>query len=393
MKHMIYLDNNSTTPIAPEVISYTTEVLSKCFGNPSSPHFYGWQAKEVLEKAREELAELLGTSTPCIIFTSGATEANNIILQGFCTKSRTLHPEQTPHIVSSKIEHSSILRTVFAIEERGDGNYTLLDNDKEGIIAPQTLSSGISSIKAPLLISIQLANNEIGTLQDISALSEAARHTPHFFHSDITQMIGKTSFSFKDTNIHAVSLSGHKFHAPKGIGVLAFRDEEAMDKVTSVYFGGLHEKGLRPGTLAVPMIASIGAAAKLARTETDTMRSYLQKLSHNMLTSLLSFDPNIRLLGPSLDSGKRLPGNLNMYIPGINGGKLCNDLSASVAFSTSSACLSSSSQSSHVLAAIGLSESEAKSVIRIGISTMNTEAEITTASEKIISKIKKLRGQ
>jgi cysteine desulfurase len=392
MKHIIYLDNNATTPVAPEVLDYTTKILSDCFGNPSSPHFYGWQAKEVLDQAREELGKLLGTSPTCIIFTSGATEANNIILQGFCSRSKILHSGRTPHIISSKIEHSSILKTIDAISARRDETHTLLEPDSLGIISPSSLSSATASFSEPLLASIQLANNEIGSLQDLSSLVHACQGKVSLFHSDITQVIGKLPFSFKDSGIDAVSLSGHKFHAPKGIGVLAFKDESVMEKITSVYFGGTQEKSLRPGTLAVPLIAALGVAARLAQTETEKKASHLMKLAHQLYTTLLSFDPGIKLLGPGLDTGNRLPGNLNFYIPGVNGGKLCSDLATSVAFSTSSACLTSSPHGSHVLTAIGLSDTETKSVVRMGISTMNTEAEIKTASEKIISKIKKQKG-
>lgn len=393
MLQTIYLDNNSTTPLDPEVVEFTSNILSN-FGNPSSPHIFGLEAKVLVEQAREELSKLLGTSPNCIIFTSGATEANNIALQGFSFQKKRIEPDKKPFYISTTIEHSSILKTLSALKERKMIDYSLLETDREGLISIDSLNELISEniSKSPLFLSIQLANNEIGTLQDIELISHKFKNDKVYIHSDITQVIGKIPFSFKNNKIDAVSLSGHKFHAPKGIGVLAFRDEEALSLIDPLYFGGSHEKGLRPGTLSVPFICSIGKAAELARENTEKNAKFINELSKALLNKLVSICPDIKLLGPSIDSNKRLPGNLSLIFPKVNAGKMVHELSTKVAFSNSSACLSSNPSGSHVLKALGLEEFEASSVARLGTSHLNTMEEIEKASELILNKIKALRA-
>jgi cysteine desulfurase len=389
----IYLDNNSTTAVHPKVTSYITHILSECFGNPSSQHIFGWQAKEVIEIAREEIATLLGTSSSCIVFTSGATEANNIVLQGFVEKSLSLDSGSMPHVITSQIEHSSVLQTIFNLEKKKKCSYTLLPNNKEGVIDTNEAQSMLLSItQSPLLFSVQCGNNEIGSLQPLHHLLPVVTDKEAFFHSDITQIIGKIPFSFKETPIDAVSLSGHKFHAPKGIGVLAFRNEASMKKVAPLYGGGAHESGLRPGTISTPLIGGIGEASKMAREHFDHNKAIVEDLTSTLYTSLKALVPTIRLLGPSIESGERLPGNINILIPDISGAKLCSELSTTIAMSTSSACLTQAGKCSHVLTSIGLSEQDALSVVRIGISHMNTAPEIETSVSKIVEKIIKIRG-
>jgi cysteine desulfurase len=389
----IYLDNNSTTAVHPKVTSYITHILSECFGNPSSQHIFGWQAKEVIEIAREEIATLLGTSSSCIVFTSGATEANNILLQGFADKSLSIDSENVPHFIATQIEHSSVLQPIFNLERKKKCTYTLLPNNEEGLIDLSKTRSILDAItQKPLLFSIQHGNNEIGSLQPLHDLLPLATEKGAFFHSDITQIIGKIPFSFKETPIDAVSLSGHKFHGPKGIGVLAFRNDESIKKIAPLYSGGAQESGLRPGTISTHLIGGIGEASKMSREQFDHNKALIEDLTISLYTSLKALIPTIRLLGPSFESGWRLPGNINILIPEISGAKLCSELSTTIAMSTSSACLTQAGKFSHVLTAIGLSEQDALSVVRMGISHMNSLKEIEFAASKIVEKIIKIRG-
>ncbi|HMO16856.1 MAG TPA: cysteine desulfurase family protein [Oligoflexia bacterium] len=382
----IYLDNNSTTLILPEVLEILLKTSKDIIGNPSSPHSFGWEAKKVVETAREEVSLLIDTTPDSIIFTSGATESNNIALQGiagFLKKNSAIN--KLPLILTSGIEHSSILNVVKFLNNNNQCELKYLKCTQSGsVLPPEKLCSN-----QPTIISIQLANSEMGCIQSIDSIADSIDPEFRLVHSDITQGVGKVPFSLKSSSIDFASFTSHKINGPKGIGALAAKSNDLLNLIQPLYHGGNHEKGLRPGTLPVPLIAAFGEASKINRLRIEENRKNLNHLCEKFHTGIINHIPDIKLFGP--DFKNRLPGNLSYIIPDVKGIKLVSALSTRVAISTGSACLSEQNISSNVPVALGVNKNDSENIIRIGIGVTNSISEIDQAISIITDTIKSLR--
>lgn len=372
----IYLDNNATTKTDPQVIAAMVEMLEVNYGNPaSSTHTFGWFAAEKIKIAREQIASLINADPEEIIFTSGATEANNLAILGV-----TNNLEKKSHGISVPSEHRSVLDPFKNISSKLDCSY--LNVKEDGSIDLNELEKTLN--KDTALVSIMLANNEIGTIHPIKEIAKIVKKTKSIFHCDATQAIGKLTVDVKDLNVDLLSLSAHKFYGPKGCGALYIKKNSC--KLSPLIFGGDHEKGLRSGTLNVASIVGMGEAAKIAKDEIIQHSDNLNKLCQIFLEELNKSNIKFTLNGPSKN---RLPGNLNIAFEGIDNARLIGMIQTKIALSASSACQSASALPSHVLSALGFDLKRQKSSIRIGIGKYNSEIELIKAAEIISQSVKK----
>lgn len=367
----IFLDNNATTPRDPRVLDIFLDTERKFFGNSLSNHVYGWEAEEVVNIARENIAKLFEAEPEAIIFTSGATEANCLAILGFDENLSTT--KKDIKFVTSKIEHRAVLASFLKLSKNGRSVLSF-ENDEIGRIK-HTLDEKFVN---PDFISLQLANNEIGTIQDVQCLSEIYPNS--FIHTDAAQAAGKIDVNIKDLAVDCMTISAHKMHGPVGIGALIFNNKASFKKVAPQIIGGTQQNEMRAGTIPVSLIAAFGEAARIAKIEINENKRRLVLLGELFLRMLKIHAINFTLIGEE-DLNLRLPGNLSLRILGMNSSKLISKLGTKIAFSTGSACLSHGNVS-HVLSAINLSEDSAAEVIRIGIGKQNTEDEIEfTVSE------------
>jgi cysteine desulfurase len=373
---MIYLDNNASTPVDPEVTDAISSSLKRDFGNPSSSHLQGRKAKEVVESSRKYIADLLECPPQEIFFTSGGTESNNLALLG----TAALH--QTGHIITSVIEHPSVFNTVKHLESRGfEVTYILPDNS--GAVDPEELRKAIK--KNTILISVMHSNNETGVIQPVEEIGYLAKQYSIPFHVDAAQSIGKTNLTLYNSPIDMLTLVPHKFYGPKGIAALYLRNG---CKLSPLMFGAGHEMGLRPGTENVPCIAGFAKACQITMRDLKLRMSHTAHLREILFRKLQQGNPDIMLNGHRTN---RLPNTLNVCIPGIFSDDLVNKVSDQVAISSGSACHSGRQTASRVLKAMGLSDREALSSVRISIGKDNTEDEIQKAAEIILKAVSDLR--
>jgi len=378
MKLPIYMDSNATTPVDDRIINEIPLILKNKIGNPSSiDHFYGNDALIEVNKSREKISSLIGSKKEEIIFTSGGTEANNMILFGLSEGAKN-------HIITSKIEHKSILNSCKELESKGF-EITYLNVDEQGNIDLDELKSSIT--KKTLLISLIFANNEIGVINPIKEIGRIARKHGVLFHTDAVQAFGKLEIDVKEMNIDFLSCSAHKVYGLKGVGIL-FVNKESVKRFNSILFGGSQEKGLRPGTLNVLGIITLGMASKIAKLEMKENYKKSLKLRNKLYNGLKENFPEIELNGAKKN---RLSYNLNLFIPGINSKALLNEIKRDLAISAGSACTSESTDPSHVLMALWNNEDRAFSSIRIGLTKYNTEEEINFAIDILSKAIKKLK--
>ena len=374
----IYLDNAATTPVDKKVVEAMLPYFSEKFGNASSQHTLGLEAKRELERSRDVIAKALGAKSEEIIFTSGGTEANNFAIKG------AIWATGKKHIITTKIEHDCVLNSSKWLEKQGC-RVTFLDVDKEGFINLEQLKKEITPETA--IVSVIHANNEIGTIQDIKAIGEICRGNGVYFHTDACQSFTKTELNVKKQNLDLVTLNAHKIHGPKGVGALYIRKGI---KITPLLHGGGHEQGLRSGTENIPGIVGFAKAVKLTKSEHV---KHMKKLRDKLIDGILKIS-NTRLNGASPESGKRLCNNIDISFNDIEGEALGGYLDAyGIASSTGSACSSHTLEPSHVLKAIGLSDLEANSSIRLSLSRENTEQEIDKVLEvlpKIVIKLRKI---
>ncbi len=375
---MIYLDNNASTPVDPEVADAIFSCEKRDFGNPSSIHMQGRRAKEVIETSRRHISDLLECSQKEIFFTSGGTESNNMALLG----TGRLH--QTGHIITSSIEHPSVFNTVRHLESRGF-EVTYIDTDSTGAVRPEEIDKAIR--KNTILISIMHSNNETGVLQPIEDIGALAKKHAVTFHVDAAQSIGKSYFTLHNSSIDMLTIVPHKFYGPKGTGALYIR---SGCNVFPLMFGAEHELGLRPGTENVPGIAGFAKACQLTLMDLDLRVSHTSHLRETLFRKLLYGIPDILLNGHKTN---RLPNTLNICIPDIASDDLVNELEDRVAISSGSACHSGKQIPSRVLKSMGLSDSEALSSIRLSVGKDNTEDEIQKAAEIIINSVRNLRKE
>jgi cysteine desulfurase len=359
MEGPIYLDHNATTPVDRRVLEKMLPYFCDVYGNASSiDHLYGYKAKQAVDEARQSIAKLLGCRKGSeIIFTSGATEANNLALVG---TFRRLQGKGN-HIIASAIEHPAVLDTLKYLEREG-AEVTLLPVDSYGVVDLGVLQKAIK--KETILISVMFANNEIGTIQPIREIGAVAKAEGVLFHVDAAQAVGHEKINVYDMNIDLLSFSAHKFYGPKGIGGLFVRSYSPLIRLNAVSFGGGHEKGMRPGTLNVPGIVGMAEALSLANKEMSTENLKLKEMSDTIYNQLKEAIPDIKLNG---HPHTRLAHNLSLTIPGIEAKALIHLLKNKLSFSAGSACSTTKVEPSHVLKAIGLSEDETFQTIRIGL--------------------------
>jgi cysteine desulfurase len=378
----IYLDYAATTPVDPRVAAVMSECLTdpQAQGNPASAtHSPGFSAHDRVEAARAQVAALIGAAPREIIFTSGATEANNLALLGVARAARRAGGRG--HVVSSRIEHKSVLDTVKQLEREGFA-VTLVEPDSGGRVLPETLRSALRA--DTLIVSLMLANNEIGVISDIAAFADLCRPRGILLHTDASQAVGKLPADVAKLGVDFLSLTAHKFYGPKGIGALYVR-ESARPKIAAIQFGGGHERGLRPGTLPTHQIAGFGVAAAIARTQQDADAAHARDLAARLWREL---EP---IPGAAFNGHRehRVPGLINVSFAGVEGESLITGLSG-IAVSTGSACSSATREPSYVLRSLGRSTELAQSSLRLSLGRFTTAADVDEAATVIRAQVERL---
>lgn len=393
MRKPVYLDYAATTPVAPEVAAEMQACLTLdgCFANPASrSHIYGWQAEEKVEEARLQVANLINADSREIVWTSGATEANNLALKGIAETYRQQH-KNGGHILVSSIEHKAVLDVVSWLEARSF-SVTRVAPNKEGIIEPETLEANLGA--DTFLVSIMYVNNELGSINDIAAISQITRARKIILHCDAAQAVGKIAIDVKALGVDLLSLSAHKFYGPKGIGALYVRRAGDI-KVVSQIHGGGHERNMRSGTLATHQCVGMGAAAELAQKELITDSQRIVKLRDRLWQGLADL-PHIRRNGVTKDATKHsVSGILNIAFAndetqGCDGETLLLSL-RNLAVSSGSACNSASMSPSYVLKAIGLNDAQAQASLRFSLGRYTTPEEIDFAINEIRAVVNQLQ--
>jgi cysteine desulfurase len=381
MKFPIYMDNNSTTRLDPEVFEAMKPYFLEKYGNATSKdHSFGWEAEAAVENGRKQIAQLINADPSEIIFTSGATESINLAHFGIAES----YSSKGKRIITSSIEHSAVLDSLRYLETKGF-DVTYLDVDKEGLIDLDNLNKLVD--ENTLLVSIMTANNEIGIINNIEEIGKICKSKNVFFHTDATQAIGKIPFDVKSLNTDFISLSAHKFYGPKGIGVLYINKEKRF-KLIPRQFGGGHEKGLRSGTLNVPSIVGMGKAAEICRLVMKDESTRVTELRNKLYNGIVNNLDDVTLNG-SLE--RRLPNNLNFSFKYCKAENIILNMK-DIAVSTGAACTSASIKPSHVLTALGLSEEAIKSSIRMSPGRFTTEEEIDFVIKRVIETVNKVRS-
>ena len=382
MKLPIYFDYSATTPVDPRVAEKMADCLTNDgnFGNPASrSHAYGWEAEAAVEEARGQIAGLLNADPREIVWTSGATEANNLAIKG-CAH---FNQKKGKHVITSKIEHEAVLDTCRQLEREGF-EVTYLDPDSDGIIQPEAVAEAIR--EDTTVVSLMHVNNEIGTINDIAAIGEICRERKVFFHVDAAQSAGKISIDMDAMKVDMMSLSAHKIYGPKGIGALYVRRKPRV-RIEAQMHGGGHERGMRSGTLATHQIVGMGEAFRVAQEEMVEENKRILALRNRLWDGLSNME-EVQVNG-SLT--QRVAGNLNISFAYVEGESLIMALK-DLAVSSGSACTSASLEPSYVLRALGLDDEQAHSSIRFSIGRFTTEEEIDFAIEKIRDAVEKLRA-
>jgi cysteine desulfurase len=378
----IYLDRHATTPVDPRVLTAMLPYFTEHFGNPTSIHQYGWAADAAVTGAREQIAQAIGASTTEIIFTSGATEANNLALKGVAEA----YLAKGQHIITLQTEHNAVLDPCRYLETVGF-TVTYLPVNPDGLLDLDQLKQAIRP--DTILVSIMAANNEIGVLQPLAAIGKICRSHQVLFHTDAAQAIGQIPLDVDLLNIDLMSLTAHKIYGPKGIGALYVRQRQPRVQLSPQLHGGGQERGLRAGTLYPPQIVGFAKAVELALADLERTTARLTQLRDSLWSQLQQID-GIYLNGHPTH---RLAGNLNISVAGVDGTALLLGVRSTVALSSGAACSSSSTAPSHVLTAIGRSKSLAHAALRFGIGNNNTAAEIDRVATATIATIQSLRQQ
>jgi len=375
------MDNHATTPLDPRVLDAMMPYLTDKFGNAASRnHQFGWDAEAAVEDARKQVALLIGADPREIVFTSGATESDNLALKGVAGMYR----EKGDHIITCVTEHKAILDSCKHLEKEGCRVTFLPVNDK-GFVSLDDVRNAIT--EKTILISIMTANNEVGVVQDIKEIGKIARERGVLFHTDAVQAVGKIPFNVNAMNVDMASLSAHKMYGPKGVGALYVRRRNPRVLLTPIIDGGGHERGMRSGTLNVPGIAGFGKAAQIAREDLDKEISEMFRMRERLRTTLERELDEVYING---DLEKRLPGNLNMSFAYVEGESLLMGIH-DIAVSSGSACTSASLEPSYVLKALGVGEDLAHTSIRFGIGRFNTDEEVDYVANRVIETVRRLR--
>jgi cysteine desulfurase len=382
MARAIYMDNNATTPVDPVVMDIMLPYFTEKFGNAASRnHSYGWEAEEAVDIARGQIATAINADPKEIIFTSGATESNNLALKGVAEMYR----EKGNHIITVPTEHKCVLDSAKYLEQHGY-TVTYLPVQTDGLIDLAALEAAITP--QTILISVMFANNEIGVIQPIAQIGEIARKHGVLLHTDAAQAFGKVPIDVQAQNIDLMSISGHKLYGPKGIGALYVRRKNPRVRLEAQLHGGGHERGMRSGTLYVPLIVGLGAAAERAIAEMPEESVRTLKLRERLYKNVTSRLPEVYVNG---NLEQRLPGNLNLSFAFVEGEALLMGLNDTVALSSGSACTSASLEPSYVLKALGVGDELAHSSLRFGIGRFNTEADVDRVSDKVVDVVTRLR--
>ena len=381
MKLPIYMDNHATTPVDPRVLEEMLPYFRDKFGNAASRnHSFGWEAEEAVEKARAQIAHLIGAAPKEIIFTSGATESDNMALIG----AAEMYAEKGNHIITTAIEHKAVLDSAARVKQLS-GEITYVPVGQDGVVDPEAVKKAVTD--KTILISVMAANNEIGTIQPIREIGAIARERGILFHCDAAQGVGKLVIDVNEMNIDLLSLSAHKIYGPKGVGALYVRRKNPRVRLSPLIHGGGHERGMRSGTLNVPAIVGFGKACEICENEMETENARLKALRDRLKDRILKLVDEVYING-SME--KRLPNNLNLSFAYVEGESLIMGLK-DVAVSSGSACTSASLEPSYVMKALGVGEELAHSSIRFGLGRFNTEEEVDYVAAKVAEIVKRLR--
>ncbi len=381
MKLPIYMDYHATTPVDPRVVEAMLPYFTEHFGNAASRnHPFGWKAEEAVDKARKQVADLIGATAKEIIFTSGATESNNLAIKGVAEMYR----EKGNHIITCVTEHKAVIDTCKKLEKQGY-RVTYLPVQKDGRISLDELRAAITD--KTILITIMTANNEIGVLQPIAEIGAIAKEKGVLFHTDAVQAVGKVPFNVNDLKVDLVSISAHKMYGPKGVGALYVRRRNPRVLLAEQTNGGGHERGMRSGTLNVPGIVGLGTAAAICQSDMETDNARIVKMRDRLNEALHGSLDELYING-SMEH--RLPQNLNISFAYVEGESLLMGISE-VAVSSGSACTSASLEPSYVLKALGAGDDLAHSSIRFGLGRWTTDEEVDYVIEKLTSVVRRLR--
>jgi len=377
----VYLDNNATTCVDPLVLDAMLPFFCEKFGNAASRnHAFGWEAEEAVAAARAQVAELSGADVKEIIFTSGATEGNNIAIKGIAA----MYADRGRHIITQPTEHKAVLDPCHWLEQNGF-RVTLLEVDKYGRISPDQLKAALT--EETLLVSIMHGNNEIGTLQPIAEIGKLCKEHGVLFHTDCAQTFGKVPIDVEAMGIDLLTCSAHKIHGPKGIGALYVRRKRPRVRCEAVLHGGGHERGMRSGTLNVPGIVGLGRAAELCRQHMDTEPAQLAALRDRLQAGICERLDEVHVNGHPTE---RTPSNLNISFAYVEGESMMMGF-PEIAVSSGSACTSASLEPSYVLKALGVGDDLAHSSIRFSVGRFSTEDEIDYTVERVVATVRKLR--
>ncbi len=382
MTRRVYMDNHATTPVDQRVVDAMLPVFTQQFGNSGSRnHAFGWEAEALVDEAREKVAKVIGAKAKEIIFTSGATESDNLALRGVVE----FYKEKGNHIITATTEHKAILDTCKALERKGLATVTYLEVDKFGLVDLTELRNAITD--KTILISLMHANNEIGTIQPLHEIGKIAKEKGILFHTDATQSAGKIPVDVEAMGVDLLSLSAHKIYGPKGIGALYVRARNPRVRLTSQLDGGGQERGMRSGTLNVPGIVGLGRAMELGGELMDSENERLLRLRERLRQGIMGKLDDVFLNGHPM---QRLPGNLNISFAFVEGESLLMGLK-DIAVSSGSACTSATLEPSYVLKALGVGDELAHTSIRFGLGRFNTEDEVDYVAERVVHEVNRLR--
>jgi cysteine desulfurase len=381
VKLPVYMDNHATTPMDPRVLDEMLPYFMEKFGNAASRnHSFGWAAEEGVETARERIAKLIGATTKEIIFTSGATESDNLAIKGVAEMYR----EKGNHIITAVTEHKAVLDTCKRLEKNGY-RVTYMPVQKDGLIDLDDLKRAMDD--KTILVSIMYANNEIGVLQPVAEIGKLCHERGVIFHTDATQAIGKVPVDVVKQNIDLASISAHKMYGPKGVGALYVRRKNPRVQLSAIIDGGGHERGMRSGTLNVPSIVGLGKACAIAAEDMAREAVRLSGLRDRLRDRIMGRLDEVYING---STEHRLPGNLNISFAYVEGESLLMGIN-DIAVSSGSACTSATLEPSYVLKALGTGDDLAHSSIRFGIGRFNTEAEVDYVADRVIETVERLR--
>lgn len=376
----LYLDMQSTTPVDPRVLDAMMPYLTDMFGNPHSrTHLYGWEVEDAIEIARKEVADLIGSNPKEVIFTSGATESNNIAIKGIAN----FYKSKKRHLITTQTDHKCVLDSCRALQQEG-WDITYLPVQENGLIDLKELEAAIR--EDTVLVSVMAVNNEIGVIQPLKEIGHLCRSRKVFFHTDAAQAVGKIAIDVDDMNIDCMSISGHKLYGPKGIGAIYIRRRPRV-RIVAQMNGGGQERGMRSGTLPTALVVGFGAACKVAKEEMAADRKHIERLSKMLYEGITSKIEHVYMNG---DKDQRYPGNVNLSFAHVEGESLLMGLK-DIAVSSGSACTSASLEPSYVLRALGKDDEQAHSSIRFGIGRFTTEEEVHRAVDLAVQHVTRLR--